>query len=360
MDIKNKNLALNMIFSFAIIIAVIMFPIGLFLEVSQTVVDGAANHGLTTVEMFKALIYYFENIDTYVGSEWAFFGLYIFVVAFFVCGIVTLIHSVFLIVFSIQGMVKPIETEKINNHLVQFSVTLLAYVSILLGLYFYFLKDVGSRTIGAGPIILIIDSACTFIIAAILHLGSESKRATANKVLDVITSAIAYVGFVLLFLGPVMVESQLQEGLIAWIPEIMESITNYASSSSSSTASVMIALEFSIFGIVLLAVAFSFIGNVLTNGFGVIMNRRRPANPDFAKSSIVKSSLWLGFTLLGGIILTITLSNVFEPTKITMAPTMIICIVLAACSLGLSIANKVIQDKNKPTPEAQETEVQQA
>ena len=364
MDLKNKNLALNMIFSFAIFIGVILFPIGLFLEVSQTVVDGVRHGGLTTVQMFKNVVFLLENIDLMGDlSVSSYLIYYIFVFAFFACGITALIHAIFLIVLTIQGLVKPVDTVKINKHLVQFSIILLTYVCLLLGAFYQYYKDLGYQTIGTGPIILIIDSAVCFVVAAILHLGSNSPRAPINKVFDVCTSAIAYVAVVMLFLGPVMLSGEAQFGLIRWFPTMIDIIIN--SGSSSSAAKYMIALEFSMFAVALLAVASSFIFNVIGNGFALNINRRRfgpasSANPDYAKSSIVKSSLWLGFVLLGSIVMLITLKNVYESLEITLSPTLIICIVLAVISLGLSIANKVLQDKNKPTPELKETSEQQA
>ena len=361
MDLKNKNTALNFVFSFLIIVLAFMFPLAMLIEQLRTTYAGVLQGSVSSIDIFKNYISFFENLGKGDVDFVSLYSSLVFIGMFLGIGITAFVHSVIVTVKTINGLVHPVDSRDIIKHLASFAVAILIYVSMLIALYYRRAGDY-KLTIGAGPIMLLVIASIALVICAILHVSAKNERKTLNKVFDVTVAGLAVCGMFFVFSGPIIVDGAYKYGLIGLFIQALAALSN-GGGGGSGALELMMAVEFSVLGSVMLVVGGSSASNLITNGFG-FQSRQTRVGPawvpyakddkklDYAKSSVVKSSLFLGFLTLGTTIVVLCYQRLYSPLPVTLSITGILSFIVAASCLGLSIANKVVQDKNQPKEEA--------
>ena len=345
MDIKNKTSAGNFIFSFLFLIFPILIFIGLFSEQIQLIYNGAKYEGYNTIEMFKTSFSILRNTSGDPAVALGDTPYLIYVLLFITCGVLILIHSILLIVKTIIGMVKPIDSKRITRHLISISIAIAVYVCVTMGCFHYGYRDT-YMTIGAGPIILLVVASISILLVIIIHLSEQTEQKMVNKVFHGIICLVAYIGTICAFISFLDINGGIHIGLIYLIFMIFREIAN---NGGTNLFGIFI---FLIISLALLSVMLGFIPNIIEKSLHTKVKGEDPEvsalkREECSRSLIIKSALWQGFAVIGIIILYITVESLYPDYTYTLGLSGILMVVLSSISLGLSIANKVIENNNK-------------
>ena len=152
-----------------------------------------------------------------------------------------------------------------------------------------------------------------------------------SKILGVGTSTLAVVAIMLMFFAPVALEDT-KVGLVAYLCGLIGGV---AAASGAGATPDYVPVIMAFFGAAMLFVGLGFGKMVLTNGFKLSEKK----DVDYAKSSIVKSSVWLGLSVVGVILCFVANKNY------SIGIGGIMTFVFVALTLGCAIVNKVLAGK---------------
>lgn len=244
-----------------------------------------------------------------------------------VFGIIGIVLSIILLVKSIQRLSGKIDDAAHKAILVKFGVNAILYIALLSGTLS------GTQTLSIGSEMILSVAILALTGAGLYHIVSKDDRRLVNKILGLATSLAAIVGMILIFMAPVITQANEAHGIFA-------SLANVLGSAINGNEQMMISAIMFIFGAAITIVGFCFAKGVLKNGFTLEYSKRPEL--DYPKSSIVKSSLWLGFALVGLLLMFIPLASV---SGYGIGVASIIGIVFACAALALSIVNKALSRK---------------
>ena len=335
---EKQNKVMSIIVSCVSFLVVLLFLVGIFAGLPQFSVSGASE-GASAYSLIDQMI---ETIKNMAGAEGGMLGQLVgrlltyvaFVVIFAIFGIMGLVKGIILVVKSIKALSKPEENKPAIKPLVSYGDFSLIYVTLVLGI-FYEKRDFGlmsyTTTIGAGAVMVLIAGLLALCAAGAYVFVARKEEKLLNKIFDMSTSCLAIVGLMLMLFAPVGSDAG-KAGLIAVLANRFGDTVGVA---ASGGAPEYLALIMTILGSVLFFVAIGFVKAVIVNGFRL----EEKEGLDYPKSSIVKSALWLGFALVGSILLFAFVEG------LGIAVGSVMTLVFAALALGCAIVNKVMSSK---------------
>ena len=240
-------------------------------------------------------------------------------------GIRGIVQSIILLVQSIQGVSSKSSKAPMST-LVGFGLGMFLYVAVLCSF--------GTTIqLGVGAILMLVVGSMALTLAGVYHAGDSSNgRKVVNRILDLVTASLALVGMMLMLIGPVSYGDE-----TVGVTSLFTAFINQMVHSGGGSSDDVFLLYIAMFGMALTFVAFGFVGKVIEYGF--TLEQRQKKDVDYAKSSIIKSALWFGFTLLGFILIVVVYSRfgykVGIPSILTLA--------FAMMTLAAAIVNKCLQ-----------------
>ena len=345
-----KHPALNAILSSFILFLIPLFFVGIFVEQIQYIQNGVRIGGLSSVELFRSGVEYYQKTFSltkdFTPKAALMMQYSVFMSIFLVTIIICAINSIILFINSIIGIVKPINSSRITRPLLSLSSSLLIYVAVFLGLMYGHVTDGKNSvvtTIGAGPIILIIVAVLGFAFSAIIHCVVEDKRPGVSKMFHIFIGTLSVVGTLLLLLSPVSVYSYSTKITAEY--GLIRTVLGYIGATTEEGAvEWVMALYLSIIGLALYCVAIGFISKTVS-----IPVSSYNKEVDYEKSCIVRSSLFLGFTILATIFYySATTAFYTKYAAVALGWPLILCFVITVLNLAFSIAAKAISAAKTP------------
>lgn len=341
---KSKKV-MNIVVNILAFVAIALFIVGMFALPPISLSAGAGSESTSAYNIIDQMIDVIKQlgqtegpgVGTLVGRL---LSLLAFVVIFAVFAIMGLIKAIQLLVRSIKSISKPEENKPALKNLVYFGIMCLIYDTLVLAIFYSSMDyGLGSVTVslGAGTIMILIAGLLALCGAACYNFITRKEEPLMNRILDVCTSVFGIVAIMLMLFAPIGLEGS-KGGVIALLAGRFGSAISAA---IAGTQADYLVLSMTIVGSVLLFVSLGFAKKVIANGYRL----EEKEGLDYPKSSIVKSSLWLGFSVVG-VVLLFAFSSGYS-----IAIGGIMTFVFVALALGCAIANKVMSSKAAPKAE---------
>lgn len=346
----------------ALFVGCLLPIIGILVEQVQAVVNGAKVYipneetGLilgSTNQIFKNIIDFYQKSfsgkSTNVSAT-SMMQYSVFMSIFTVTAIVGLVNIIILFVNSLKRIVNVESDASLSRPLLSLASAIAVYVAVLLGLVYYqgpctkILTGDKLITIGAGPVMLLISAGIDVVLCILLHCACETEKPASSRVFHVFVGVLSFVGTILLFLAPTYFSignTTTSQGLIRMVLVMFGYLIEGASPAG------VIFLYLAIIGLAFFCVALGFVSKL-----GVLSLGTYNKKTDYEKSSIVRSSIFLGFVIMGSIFYYFAVESFYlDVAVVSVGAPMIVCYIIAALCLAFSIAAKAISSSKESKKE---------
>ena len=250
-------------------------------------------------------------------------------VATTVFGIIGFVYSIILLVDAIKCLSK-LKIRKVPlKHYVSFGANAIIYSALMLAVSSTANTEIVTF-IGTGVIMALASGVVALVIAGYYHFVDHDRRLTC-KILDVSTSIVA-AGFLISVCTLSLSFGEYNVGIINGFSDIVQNVVSAGTAPDTNT---MMWLLLSLFSFIMIFVSMGLAKSILVNGFTPKIKVK--PDRDYPKSSIIKSSFWVVFSISAVVILSIC--TIGFNGNITM----IIAAALPGVSLILSILNRIFQ-----------------
>lgn len=347
---EKTNKVMRIVLSIVTFVAIGLFAIALFALPLQSGVQGSATVNTTIYGFVESLISAIKQaseggagISGLIGTI---ISLLLTIVFTLVFGIIALVKGIILLVKTIKGMSGNGELESLLGSLVGFGTTILIYIALLLGTISASQPGI-STTLGAGSEMMLSVGLLSLVVTGVYRVAVKDERKLVNKILGFGTSMLAIIGLMLAFAYTLSAaDGEVSYGLFWPVVGFIQVL----SSSTAPASTVLVGYTLIVVGVVFVLVGLGMAKSVIANGFTVDEKNKKP---DFERSSIVKSAVWLGLMIIGFVLTAIGSSNV----NLSLGAGAIVGMVMAALALGCAIVNKVLAVKfAEPKEEAPKAE----
>ncbi len=350
----------------ALFVGCLLPIIGILVEQVQVVINGAKVYipneetGLilgSTNQIFKNIIDFYQKSfsgkSTNVSAT-SMMQYSVFMSIFTVTAIVGLVNIIILFVNSLKRIVNAESDASLSRPLLSLASAIAVYVAVLLGLVYYqgpctkILTGDKLITIGAGPVILLVSAGVDVVLCIMLHCACESEKPASSRLFHVFVGVFSFVGTILLFLTPTYFSignTTTSQGLIKTVLAMFGYLIEGASPAG------VVFLYLAIIGLAFFCVALGFVSKL-----GVLALGTYTKKTDYEKSCIVRSSIFLGFVIMGSIfyhfaVESFMLTTVSTSAVVSIGAPMIVCYIIAALCLAFSIAAKAISSSKESKKE---------
>ena len=345
MDLKSKNKVLNIILSILILSTILLtvggLVCGLLISETQATMPGYLSKD-TLIDIFKNVSDFFKYLSsanfndqsTAASAMGQLFFFLFYLAAFIGCAIGILVNSIFLLIRTIQGFSKPVPSGRLTRHMLFIAAAIGVYCAVLLGLVYNTVPSYSYISgLGVGPIIQLVAAFMYVVIACVIHIVVRDDRKMVGKIFQSIITVFAFFTLVILLMNPF----DFGEGVSSALPRLVCSLIVYIISGSSGdlTGTAYMA----IFGFALVAVSFFTLAKLVCTPLGVDEPGKKVN--DYGKSAIVKSALFLGFFVIGIVILFVTMQKLGTPDNKFAIPG-ILSLAMTGTLLALSIVSKCV------------------
>ena len=342
---EKQNKVMNIIVNCVALAVIVLFIVGMFALPPISVSAAGGSESTSAYGFIDQLIDTFKQLGQAEGGAKGqligrMISLLAFVVVFAVFAVMGVIKSIILLIKSIKAVSKPEENKPAIKSIVSFGILCLIYDTLVLGIMYSKVEMFGGAlktSLGAGTIMILIAGLLSLCVAGAYVFMSNKELPLVTKILDMVTSAFAIVSVMVMLFAPVGAEGS-SMGLVGLLAA---RIGNAISSAAMGGSPEYLPIIMGFVGAALLFVALGFGKMVISNGYRLLEEK----NVDYPKSSIVKSSLCLGFAVVG-----VILSFVFDKGY-SIAIGGIMTFVFVALTLGCAIVNKVMSLKAEPKAE---------
>ena len=342
---EKQNKVMNIIVNCIAFAVIALFIVGMFALPPISVSAGGASESTSAYGFIDQLIETIKQLGQAEGPAKGqligrMISLLAFVIVFAVFAVMGVIKSIILLIKSIKAVSKPEENKPAIKSIVSFGILCLIYDTLVLGIMYSKVQMFGGSlktSLGAGTIMILIAGLLALCAAGAYVFMSRKELPMVTRILDMVTSTFAIVSIMLMLFAPVGVEGSTM-GLIG---VLAARIGGLASTAIMGGTPDFLPVIMGFVGAALLFVALGFGKMVVVNGYRLLDKK----DVDYPKSSIVKSSLWLGFAVIG-----VVLSFVFDKSY-SIAIGGIMTFVFVALTLGCAIVNKVMSPKAEPKAE---------
>ena len=346
---EKTNKVMRIVLSIVTFVAIGLFAVALFALPLQSGVQGDAKVTTTIYGFVETLISAIKKASEggagLSGLIGTIVSLLLTIVFTLVFGIIALVKGIILLVKTIKGMSGNGELESLLGSLVGFGTTILIYIALLLGAISAS-RPGTSTTLGAGSEMMLSVGLLSLVVAGVYRVAVKDERKLVNKILGFGTSMLAIIGLMLAFAYTLSADGEVSFGLFWPVVGFIEVLSN----STAPASSVLVGYTLIVVGVVFILVGLGMAKSVIANGFTVDEKNKKP---DFERSSIVKSAVWLGLMVIGFVLMAIGSSNV----NLSLGAGAIVGMVMAALALGCAIVNKVLVVKfAEPKEEAPKAE----
>ena len=343
---EKTNKVMRIILSVVTIVCVALFAVSFFALPVESINNGPQTVGLNIYDIIKSFFEAVKSISEQ-GGEYAIqhigalFTLLITMAFALVFGIIALVKGIILLVKTIKGMSGKGELEPLLKSLVGFGTIIVVYIALLLGIIYA--NQPGTVTgLGAGTDMMLSVGITSLAVAGVYRIAVKDDRKLVNKIFGFAVSTVAIIGVILAFSASVT-QNGGTHGILWLFPGFIQTI----SSTSTPDTSIVTAYVFGIIGVVVVIVSLGMAKSVIAYGFAVDVDGKKP---DFAKSSIVKSAVWLGLMVIGFVLIAVALNKM----NVGLGAGAIVGMVMAALALAGSIVNKVLSNKSAAPAKVEE------
>lgn len=347
---EKTNKVVRVVLSIVTFVAITLYVISLFALPIQSSVSGGTTVNSNIYDFIKAFNNEIKNMQTqggdYVTSHiGVLFSLLITIVFTLVFGIIALVKSIVLLVKTINGMSGKGEYSALLKSLVSFGTFIVVFIALLLGIISA--SQPGTKTgLGSGTELMLSIGIISLSVAGVYFIATKDDRKLVNKILGLATSMLAIIGVLLIFAYSLKGEgNQATYGLFWLFTGFVQIIA-----SSAQETSLIVGYTFAVVGMVAIIVGLGMAKSVMVNGFAIDIDNKKPG---FEKSSIIKSSVWLGLDIIGVILIAIGLNK----AGLSVGGGAIGGIVVVALALGGAITNKALMNKFA-APKQEETKAE--
>ena len=342
---EKTNKVMRIVLSIVTFVAIALIVIGVFaLPIQSTVAGGKVVATATVYDMLESFINWVKAIpsmgEAALQQIAGVIMILLAIVLTFVFGIIALVKGIILLIKTIKGMSGKGELNALLKSLIGLGIIAVFYVALLLGVI-YNGSEAQTVSLGAGSEMMLSGGLMALVIPGVYRVATKDERKLANKILGFGSATLAIVGVIVGF-AAVLTMNESTTGIFTVAATFIQVMTN----GSAPEGSVMFGLVLAVFGMVIVIVSLGFAKSIIFNGYLIDKEDKKV---DYEKSSIVKSALWLGFMVLGFLLIVIPLSK----HGFGMGAGAIIAMVFGALALGCAIANKVVFGK-KEAPKAEE------
>lgn len=347
---EKTNKVMRIVLSIVTFAIIGLFILALFALPLQGGVQGGTKVSATIYDVIKSFISSIRQASEGGGGISGLIGtiisLLITIVFTLVFGIIALVKGIILLVKTIKGMSGNGELESLLGSLVGFGSIILIYIVLLLANISASQPGV-STTLGTGSEMMLSVGLIALVIAGAYRVAVKDERKLVNKILGFGTSTLVIIGLMLAFTYTLSAsDGEVSFGLF-W-PVI--GFVQILSSSTAPASEVLVGHVLLLIGVIAILVGLGMAKSVIVNGLTVDEKNKKP---DFERSSIVKSAVWLGLMVVGFVLMAIGNSNL----NLSLGAGAIVGMVLAALALGCAIVNKVLAVKYaEPKEEAPKAE----
>lgn len=337
---EKSNKVMNIIVNCTAFLVIVLFIVGMFALPPISASAAGASESASAYSIISDLFDLFKQMGQAQGGQLGtligrMLNLLTFVVVFAVFAIMGLVKSIILLVKSIKSISKPEDNKPAIKQLVSFGAMCLTYATLVLAI-FYSKTNLGygaalTTSLGAGAVMVLISGLLALCAAGAYVVVTRKEEPLLTRILGVGTSALAVVAIMLMFFAPVASEYS-KGGLVAYLCGLIGGV---AASAGSGLTPDYVPVIMAFLGAAMLFVGLGFGKMVLTNGFKLSEKK----DVDYAKSSIVKSSVWLGLSVVGVILCFVANKDY------SIGIGGIMTFVFVALTLGCAIVNKVLAGK---------------
>ncbi len=341
---EKTNKVMRIILSVVTFVAIALAIIGvLALPLQAKIEAGKVTASANIYDFIDGIIQMAKAPGPYSGSQIALLLLTILATVFtLVFGIIAIVKGIILLVKTIKGMSGKGEVSALLKSLSGFGVIIIVYIGLLLGVIYDRTSEVGGMTLGSGSEMMLSSGIIALAVAGAYHIANKDEVKLVNKLLGLGAATLMVVAIIVGLAATVSYnDGNSTTGLFIVIPALI----GYTASGSTPDTAVVFRLILALFGMVIILVSLGFGKSVITNVF-----RAEKKDADYEKSSIVKSALFFGFSVLGFVLIAIGLSA--PGFGYSMGAGAIVSMVFGAGALALSIVNKALFKK----PEAPKAE----
>lgn len=246
-----------------------------------------------------------------------------------VFGIIGFVYSIILLVDAIKCLSKLKIRKVPMKHYVSFGANAIIYSALMLAVSSTANTEIVSF-IGTGVIMALAAGALALVIAGYYHFVDHERRLTC-KILDVSTSLVAAASLIIVCTLSLSF-GDYNVGIVNGFSSIVQTVV---SAGIAPDANTMMWLLLSLFSFILIFVSMGLAKSILVNGFTPKIKVK--LDRDYPKSSIIKSSFMVVFSISAVVIL--SLCTIGYTNNITM----IIAAALPGVCLILSILNRIFQ-----------------
>lgn len=339
---EKTNKVMRIILSVVTFVVIALAFIGvLALPIQANIIDGKVAQSYNIYNLIDALIQMAKTSGPYTGDQIAALIMVLLATVFtLVFGIIAIVKGIILLVKTIKGMSGNGELNALLKSLIGFGVIIVVYIGLLLGVVYNRTSEVGGMTLGSGSEMMLSSGIIALAIAGAYYIANKDEVKLVNKLLGLGAATLMVVA-IIVGLGATV--SYNDGNSTAGLFIVLSQLIIYASHSSAPDSAVVFRLILAVFGMVIILVSLGFGKAVITNAF-----RAEKKDADYEKSSIVKSALFFGFSVLGFVLVAVGLSD----GGLKMGAGAIVSMVFGAGALALSIVNKALFKK----PEAPKAE----
>ena len=336
---EKTNKVMRIVLSVCTFVAIALVVIGvLALPITATVADGTVVESSNIYEMIKGFIDQVQILPSMgEAAMQAIPQLVMMILAIvftIVFGIIAIVKGIILLVKAIKGMSGKGELNGLLKSTIGFGVIVLIAISLIIGVVYQGNGD-AAKTLGAGTKMMLSGGVIALAVPAVYRIATKDERKLLNKILGLGSVTAAIIGMILGF-AMTLSQGDFALGLFTVAGGFVSSMTGGA----APEASTMIGLILALMGMVIVIVSLGFAKAVITNGY-LIDDENKKA--DIEKSSIVKSALWLGFMILGFVLIVVP----FSKQGFGMGIGAILAMVFGSLALGCAIANKILFKKSE-------------